>query len=267
MSNDEVSYNYPLKDNNNICTPGTMRYGLKYAEYRNDEHSLIQVYFKSSELGGNKEGWNSQSVHMPKTATIDVSVKISDTFTLTPNTGANKGLTNRLDAMGLKWEETGVKMKRIYDGNTNVIAKIRYIQIVRKNSFESRLMYTAGLQLSKEQKYEGRAKPAKNASGIFIGSTGQPSTGVSIAAKQGNIGDFVIPFGNGEGMNKMAKALSLTLNPTIVGYSFGENKESFISAELVNASWRYCEGNEAVQEPATGTATGSIMVNFDIVRK
>lgn len=262
LSRTTVSYRYPAE--NDKCKDGYMQYGLRYVDHdAAKDISSIEVCFNSNEMG-NPIGWPSQSMNIPKTTTLDVSVKISDTFTLTPNTGANKGLTNRLDAMGLKWEETGVKMKRIYDGDTNVIAKIRYIQIVRKNSFESRLMYTAGLQLSKEQKYAGRATPEKN-NFIFIGSTGEPSTGTNVTASRGQLGDFVIPFGNGEGMNKMAKALSLTLNPTIIGYTPFE--VSFITATLINASWRYCNGDKVSEERATGTKTGSIMVNFDIVSK
>ena len=254
-------YSYP-SDNGDGCVNGTMWYGLGYGNHISDSSSTIDVRFNSSQMGG-RDGWDTQSLNMPKSASLDVNVNITNTFKLTPNTPANKGLTEKLDAMGLKWEETDAVPKRIYDSDTYVTAMIRYIQIMRKNSFMNRLMYTAGLQLSKEGKYAGRATPTGS---ITIGSTGQPSDKLSITAKRGNDGDFAIPFGTVPGTNPTSRKLDLNLNPVIVSYILTPNDKSSITAALRNSEWNYCVNGVAAGR-AAGTAEGKIDVKFDIVRK
>lgn len=261
LSGSSLPYSYPSESND--CVDGNMRYGLGNGNHVSASSSTIEICFKSSNLGGDRDGLDTQSLNMPKSAFLDVSVKIANTFKLTPNTPANKGLTERLDAMGLRWDETDSKMRRIYDSDTYVIAKIHYIQIMRKNSFMNRLMYTAGLQLSSEGKYAGRATPHGN---ITIGSTGQPSDTLSVDAARGNDGDFVIPFGNTHGTNPISRKLDLTIDPVIVGYTLVPNNKSMITPVLKNPEWNYCENGVSAGR-ATGTAAGQIDVNFDIVRK
>lgn len=268
LSASSLPYIYPY---GNVCTAGSMRYGLGNGNYVSDSSSTIDVHFKSTAQGGDRVGKDTQSIDMSKTAYLDVNVTIADTFKLTPNTPANSNLTNRLYAMGLKWEEIDSKNRRIYDSGAYVTAKIRYIQIARRNNFMSRLMYTAGQQLANEGKYAGRATPTGTidieSKSRTTGSKGQPSAPLTITASRGSDGNFSISFDNNTpGANPVSRKLNLTLDPVIVGYNFFIPRDSSITAALQNSEWQYCENGEN-KGYCDGIAKGRIDVSFDIVRK